>query len=74
MAVVKRLQKIGLNDAIINDDQVRNIVHCLVAFPLLPPEATPDAVVEIQDEMDSDSTHITNYANLYSLHTASMGD
>ena len=36
-AVVKRVQNIGPNDAGINDDQVRNTVHCLVALPLLPP-------------------------------------
>jgi len=33
---------------------------------LLPPEAIPDAVVEIQDEIDSDSTHITNLRKLIS--------
>ena len=66
MAVVTLVQKICLNDAIKNDDQVRNTVHCLgrPTLPLLPPEAIPDAVVEIQDEMDSDSTNITNLRKL----------
>ena len=36
------------------------LLHC----HYYPPEAIPDAVVEIQDETDSDSTHITNLRKL----------
>ena len=40
-AVVKRVNK----DASINVAHVRDTVHCLVALPLLPPQAILDAVV-----------------------------
>ena len=63
-AVVKRVNKIGLKDASINDAHVRDTVHCLVALPLLPPQAIPDAVVDIQGELDADSTHISNLRQL----------
>ena len=63
-AVVKRVNKIGLKDANINDAHVRDTVHCLVALPLLPPQAIPDAVVDIQGELDADSTHISNLRQL----------
>jgi len=63
-AVMKRVNKIGLKDASINDDQVRSTVHCLVALPLLPPEAIPDAVLDIIQEMDPESDHISNLRKL----------
>ena len=54
-AVVKRVNKTGLKDASINDAHVRDTVHCLVALPLLPPQAISDAVIDIQGELDSDT-------------------
>ena len=56
--------KIGLKDDSINDAHVRDSVHCLVALPLLPPQAIPDVVVDIQGELDSDSTHSSNLRKL----------
>ena len=63
-AVVKRVNKTGLKDDSINDAHVRDSVHCLVALPLLPPQAIPDVVVDIQGELDSDSTHSSNLRKL----------
>ena len=63
-AVVKRVNKTGLKDASINDTHVRDTVHCLVALQWLPPQAIPDAVVDIQGELDSDSTHSSNLRKL----------
>jgi len=60
-AVIKCVHNIGLKDASINDEHVRNTAHCLVALPpTTTPEAITDAVVDIPDELDCDSTHITN--------------
>ena len=63
-AVVKRVNRSGLKDANINDAHVRDTVHCLVALPLLPPQTIPDAVVNIQAELNSDSTHSSNLRKL----------
>ena len=62
--MVKRVNKTGLKDASIDDAHVRDTVHCLVALPLLPPQALPDAVVDMQGELDSDSTHSSNLRKL----------
>ena len=47
-----------------NDGLENDTVHCLVALPLLPPQAIPDVVVDIQGELDSDSSHSSNLRKL----------
>jgi len=37
-AIIKRTNKIGLKEAYGNDEDVQNVVQCLVSLPLLPPE------------------------------------
>jgi len=57
-SVVKRVNKTGLKNASINDAYVKDTVHCLVALPLLTPQVIPDAVVDIQAELNSDSSNL----------------
>ena len=36
--IIKRINKIGLKEAYESDEDVQNVVQCLVSLPLLPPE------------------------------------
>jgi len=45
-AIIKRLQKVGLKDAYAEDSNVKDVVRCIIALPLLP---APDIAPALQD-------------------------
>ena len=57
-AIVKRVQKLGLKEAYMNRDDVKNVVRCVLGLPLLPASAIPDALQDIRSTIHSDM-HMT---------------
>jgi len=51
---VKRLNKIGLKDAYVRQAHVKELVHCLLGLPLLPPADMGQALQDIRITIDSD--------------------
>jgi len=53
-AIVKRVQKIGLKDAYLNRDDVKDVVRCILGLPLLPSSDIPAALQDIRNSIHSD--------------------
>ena len=46
--IIKRTNKIGLKEAYGSDEDVQNVVQCLVSLPLLPPEEIIAAIDDVE--------------------------
>jgi len=47
-AIIKRTNKIGLKEAYGSDEDVQNVVQCLVSLPLLPLEEIVAAIGDVE--------------------------
>ena len=56
-AIIKRTNKIGLKEAYVSDEDVQNVVECLVSLPLLPPEEIVAAIDDVEVHVLVDSSH-----------------
>ena len=56
-AIIKRTNKIGLKEACVSDEDVQNVVECLVSLPLLPPEEIVAAIDDVEVHVLVDSSH-----------------
>ena len=54
-SVTKRVQKLGLKDAYVSDDDVKDIVRCLFGLPLLPAGEIRDACDDLKRAVNADS-------------------
>ena len=59
-AIVKRTNKIGLKEAYGSDEDVHNVVHCLVSLPLLPPKEIVAAIDDVEAHVLVDSSNETD--------------
>ena len=53
-AIVKRLTKIGLKEAYTRQTHVKDLVHCVLGLPLLPPGDMLQALQEIRSTLHHD--------------------
>jgi len=54
---MKRTNKIGLKEAYGSDEDVQNVVQCLVSLPLLPPEEIVAAIDDVEAHVLIDSSN-----------------
>ena len=47
-SIIKCTNKIGLKEAYGSDEDVQNVVQCLVSLPLLPPEEIVAAIDDVE--------------------------
>jgi len=56
-AIVKRVQKVGLKEAYVQEESVKEVVRCFFGLPLLPVDDISDALEDVRLAIPADSPH-----------------
>jgi len=77
--IIKRTNEIGLKEAYGSDEDVQNVVQCLMSLPLLPPEEIVAAIDDVETHVLIDSSNenqlrqLIRYIKRQSINKRSIG-